>query len=196
MTANNEFQELEDLRKGYNLVSDKYASSDDKDREFHIKDVRNKLNGTQRWYMFRMATMVLGIIAVPVIFLRFRRLGIYQPEYTYYLVFFLILSVCSLAADLYARSVLAPKQLPYLSLREAAEHVIRHKKVRNRLTLANIPLFAIFIIWTFHIATGGTWDFSHMIYSLVFMAVCFVIGLQRIRKNRKDLESICKGLED
>ena len=85
--------------------------------------------------------------------------------------------------------------LPNLSMTQATENVIRHKKYR---TITNwillIPGTAL-VAWTILVASNFTWNLHIIAITIFTMGISILWGIYQSKKNAKRLDEVLKQIE-
>ena len=87
------------------------------------------------------------------------------------------------------------KNLPYLSMTEATENIIKNKKISS---LTNKIIFfqgIVLLIWTILIACNYNWNLPILITILFIMSISFSWGFYQMKKNKKRLEEILEQIK-
>ena len=86
--------------------------------------------------------------------------------------------------------------LPNLSMTQATENVIRHKKYRSMTNwLLLVPGTAL-VVWTILIASNFTWDLRIITITIFTMGVSILWGLRQHKRNGKRLDDVLERIEE
>lgn len=186
----NELQELKEQFKLLDAKLDKQRIINEKMLE---KSMKENLSHIERWYQYRLRVCSISAPLVSFIFL----VKFYDQGIAYWGFCLMIMAVALLELYLDRRSynALNISNLPNLSMAQATENVIRHKKYRtmtNRLLL--IPGTTL-VAWTILIASNFTYDLRIIAITVFTMGVSILWGMRQSKKNGKRLDDVLEQIE-
>ena len=183
-----DFAELQELKNQFNLLDMKLEKQRIINEEMIQESMKEKLSGIEKSYHYRFRTCT---IAAPIISIVFFAMG-------YHWGFCLLIfstAMFELVLDKKSYRSLNPKELPNLSLTQATENIIKHKKdwsMRNRILL--LPAIVL-IVWTILIASGYSWNLKIITLTTFMMGVSISWGLSQMKKNQKKLEAVLEQIK-
>ena len=186
----NELQELKEQFKLMDAKLDKQRIINEKMLE---KSMKENLSHIERWYQYRLRVCSISAPLVSFIFL----LKYYDQGIAYWGFCLMIMAVALLELYLDRRSyhALDISNLPNLSMAQATENVIRHKKYR---TITNwillIPGTAL-VAWTILVASNFTWNLHIIAITIFTMGISILWGIYQSKKNAKRLDEVLEQIE-
>ena len=194
MTQQNlDFSELQELKNQFNLLNEKLEKQRIINEEMIKESMKEKLSHIDRWYQsrFRLNT-IPALIICSVFFIRYLNDGFGHWGYC---LLILIVGSISFYLDKKAYHALDIKNLPYLSMTEATENIIKNKKISS---LTNKIIFfpsIVLLMWTILIACNYNWNLPILITILFIMSISFSWGFYQMKKNKKRLEEILEQIK-
>ena len=186
----NELQELKEQFKLLDAKLDKQRIINEKMLE---KSMKENLSHIERWYQYRLRVCSISAPLVSFIFLvKFYDQGI---AYWGFCIMIMAVALLELYLDRRSYNALNISNLPNLSMAQATENVIRHKKYRtmtNRLLL--IPGTTL-VAWTILIASNFTYDLRIIAITVFTMGVSILWGMRQSKKNGKRLDDVLEQIE-
>ena len=188
-----DLSELQELKEQFNLMDAKLEKQRIINEMMLKKSMKENLSHIERWYQYRLRVCSISAPLVSFIFL----LKYYDQGIAYWGFCIMIMAVALLELYLDRRSyhALDISNLPNLSMAQATENVIRHKKYR---TITNwillIPGTAL-VAWTILVASNFTWNLHIIAITIFTMGISILWGIYQSRKNAKRLDEVLKQIE-
>lgn len=188
-----DLNELQELKEQFKLMDAKLEKQRIINEMMLEKSMKENLSHIERWYQYRLC--VCGFSAPVVSFIFF--LKYYNQGIAYWGFCLMIMAVALLELYLDRRSyhALDISNLPNLSMTQATENVIRHKKYR---TITNwillIPGTAL-VAWTILVASNFTWNLHIIAITIFTMGISILWGIYQSKKNAKRLDEVLKQIE-
>lgn len=189
-----DLNELKELKEQFKLMDAKLEKQRIINEKMLEKSMKENLSHIERWYQYRLRVCSISAPLVSFIFL----LKYYDQGIAYWGFCIMIMAVALLELYLDRRSyhALDISNLPNLSMAQATENVIRHKKYR---TMSNwtllIPGIAL-VAWTILIASNFTWDLRIITITIFTMGVSILWGLRQSKRNGKRLDDVLERIEE
>ena len=188
-----DLNELQELKEQFKLMDAKLEKQRIINEMMLKKSMKENLSHIERWYQYRLRVCSISAPLVSFIFL----LKYYDQGIAYWGFCIMIMAVALLELYLDRRSyhALDISNLPNLSMAQATENVIRHKKYR---TITNwillIPGTAL-VAWTILVASNFTWNLHIIAITIFTMGISILWGIYQSRKNAKRLDEVLKQIE-
>lgn len=188
-----DLNELQELKEQFKLMDAKLEKQRIINEKMLEKSMKENLSHIERWYQYRLRVCSFSAPVVSLIFL----LKYYDQGVAYWGFCIMIMAVALLELYLDRRSyhALDISNLPNLSMTQATENVIRHKKYR---TITNwillIPGTAL-VAWTILVASNFTWNLHIIAITIFTMGISILWGIYQSKKNAKRLDEALKQIE-
>ena len=188
-----DLNELQELKEQFKLMDAKLEKQRIINEMMLKKSMKENLSHIERWYQYRLRVCSISAPLVSFIFL----LKYYDQGIAYWGFCIMIMAVALLELYLDRRSyhALDISNLPNLSMTQATENVIRHKKYR---TITNwillIPGTAL-VAWTILVASNFTWNLHIIAITIFTMGISILWGIYQSKKNAKRLDEVLEQIE-
>lgn len=182
-----DLSELQQMKEQFRLIDEKLDKQRIINEDILRSSMEKKLSHIDSWYRHRFRILC----CIPVIFLvMYPHYGYMGWRYWGYLWF--MVGTAALEFWLYRRSyrALDIKNLPSMSMSQAAESIARHKHLvesANRILL--LPMMVL-VAWTVVVSGGSESRLSIMAVTLATLGVGIVFGLYKQRVNRRRLDEV------
>ena len=188
-----DFKELEDLKQQFALLDEKLDKQRIISEEIVSEAIKEKLSHIERWYRKRFSVSLVSAPIVGIVFL-----VMYLGKGAGYWGFGLfILAVGALEYLLNRRcyKALDIKQLPSMSMTEAQERIVNHKRLRSFTDkVLALPYIAL-IAWTILVASGFAWNTVVIAITICAMALSISLGYCQQKANRKRLDEVLRHIK-
>ena len=157
------------------------------------ESMKEKLSHIEKWYVNRLKICLIASPIVSIIFM----VKYLNEDFGHWGFSLLILatSMLELYLDRKSYNTLSPKKLPSMNMTEAMERLINHKQQRSMTNkILILPVIAL-IVWTILIASGYTWNLPIITITIFMMAVSISWGLNIMKQNQKNLESVLEQIK-
>ena len=187
-----EFKELEELKKQFDLLDSKLEKQRIVSEDIVNGAIKEKLSHIEKWYKNRFTTSIISapIISV-VLFVMYLDKGI---EYWGFSLFVLAVGLIEYMLNRRCYNALDIDKLPSMSMTDAQERIINHKRLRSRTEKIMILPYIALIAWTILVASNFGLSVE------VFAITTFAIGLSMIwgysqqKANRKRLDGVLQHI--
>lgn len=187
MTQQNfDLAELQELKNQFSMLDMKLEKQRIINEEMIKESMKEKLSYIERWYKNRFVT---SMVAAPVGGIVFMANG-----YWGFGILILITGLLEFFLNRKAYNALDARNLPGMNMTQAAENIIRHRRLRsitNRILA--LPLIAL-IVWTILIAGGYAWNLKVIALTLFAMGASISWGLYEMKMNRKRLDEVLEQI--
>ena len=188
-----DLNELQELKEQIKLMDAKLEKQRIINEMMLEKSMKENLSHIERWYQYRLRVCTFSAPVVSLIFF----LKYYDQGIAYWGFCLMIMAVALLELYLDRRSynALNISNLPNLSMTQATENVIRHKKYRSmsNWTLL-IPGIAL-VAWTILLASDFTWNLNIIAITTFTLGISILYGLWQSKKNAKRLDDVLEQIE-
>lgn len=188
-----DLKELQELKEQFKLMDAKLEKQRIINEKMLEKSMNENLSHIERWYQYRMRVCSISAPLVSFIFL----LKYYDQGIAYWGFCIMIMAVALLELYLDRKSyhALDINNLPNLSMAQATENVIRHKKHRSmsNWTLL-IPGIAL-VAWTILLASDFTWNLNIIAITTFTLGISILWGIYQSKKNNKRLDDVLEQIE-
>lgn len=188
-----DLKELQELKEQFKLMDAKLEKQRIINEKMLEKSMKENLSHIERWYQYRLRVCSISAPLVSFIFL----LKYYDQGIAYWGFCIMIMAVALLELYLDRKSyhALDINNLPNLSMAQAMENVIRHKKHRSmsNWTLL-IPGIAL-VAWTILLASDFTWNLNIVAITTFTLGISILWGIYQSKKNNKRLDDVLEQIE-
>ena len=188
-----DLKELQELKEQFKLMDAKLDKQRIINEKMLKKSMKENLSHIERWYQYRLRVCSISAPLVSFIFL----LKYYDQGIAYWGFCIMIMAVALLELYLDRKSyhALDINNLPNLSMAQATENVIRHKKHRSmsNWTLL-IPGIAL-VAWTILLASDFTWNLNIIAITTFTLGISILWGIYQSKKNNKRLDDVLEQIE-
>ena len=188
-----DLNELQELKEQFKLMDAKLEKQRIINEKMLEKSMKENLSHIERWYQYRLRVCSISAPLVSFIFL----LKYYDQGIAYWGFCIMIMAVALLELYLDRRSynALNISNLPNLSMTQATENVIRHKKYRSMSNwILLIPGTAL-VAWTILLASDFTWNLNIIAITTFTLGISILYGLWQSKKNAKRLDEVLEQIE-
>ncbi len=188
-----DFAEFKELKHQFSLLDEKLEKQRIINEEIIKESMKEKLSSIERWYQYRFfLNSIPSLVVAMVFFIQFIDKGF--GHWGYCLLIF-VLGMVQLYLDRKAYRTLDIKNLPNLSMIQATENVVNHKRVRSLINkIVALPLI-ILILWTILIACNYTWNLPILSLIVFTMGVGVSWGLHQMKQNWKKLDAVLQQIK-
>lgn len=188
-----DLNELQELKEQFKLMDAKLEKQRIINEMMLEKSMKENLSHIERWYQYRLRVCTFSAPVVSLIFF----LKYYDQGIAYWGFCLMIMAVALLELYLDRRSynALNISNLPNLSMTQATENVIRHKKYRSMSNwILLIPGTAL-VAWTILLASDFTWNLHIIAITTFTLGISILFGLWQSKKNAKRLDEVLEQIE-
>lgn len=187
-----EFKELEELRQQFGLLDEKLEKQRIISEEIVGEAIKDKLSHVERWYKNRFCVSLFSApVASIVLFAMYVGRGI---EYWGFSLMILAVGVLEYIMNRRCYNALDIKRLPSMSMTEAQERVINHKRLRSFTEKVLILPYIALIAWTILVASGFSWSIEVITITTFAMVLSIVWGYSQQKANKAHLDAILRHI--
>ena len=188
-----DFKELEDLKQQFVFLDEKLDKQRIISEEIICEAIKEKLSYIEKWYRNRFKVSLLSAPIVGIVFL-----CMYIGKGAGYWGFGLFIFAVGILEYLLNRrcyKALDIKQLPSMSMTEAQERIVNHKRLRSFTDKALALPYIVLIAWTILVASGFAWNTVVIAITICAMALSISLGYCQQKANRKRLDAVLRHIK-
>ena len=188
-----EFKELEELKQQFNLLDEKLEKQRIINEEIIGETIKEKLSHIEKWYRNRFK---VSLVSAPIVGITF--LVMYVGTglgYWGFGLFILAVGAFEYLLNRRCYKALDIKQLPSMSMTEAQERIVNHKRLRSFTDkVLALPYIAL-IAWTILVASGFAWNTIVIAVTVFAMALSVSLGYCQQKANKKRLDAVLRHIK-
>lgn len=189
MTQETNFAELQELKEQFALLSrklDKQALINDN----MLKETMTRnVSVIEREYKSRFQVVLITVPVLTIVFL------IMEFHWGFILLMDVV-ALTELLLDWQCYRALAPQRLMSLNMTNAAERVIRYRKLRSLTRRGILIPNIVLTVWAVLIACHYSWNVPILTLCLIVSVVAVEISIYQEKKVNKHLDSLLKHIEE
>ena len=187
-----EFKELEELKKQFDLLDSKLEKQRIVSEDIVNGAIKEKLSHIEKWYKNRFTTSIISapIISV-VLFVMYLDKGI---EYWGFSLFVLAVGLIEYMLNRRCYNALDIDKLPSMSMTDAQERIINHKRLRLRTEKIMILPYIALIAWTILVASNFGLSVEVFAITTFAMGLSMIWGYSQQKANRKRLDGVLQHI--
>lgn len=187
-----EFKELEELKKQFDLLDSKLEKQRIVSEDIVNGAIKEKLSHIEKWYKNRFTTSIISapIISV-VLFVMYLDKGI---EYWGFSLFVLAVGLIEYMLNRRCYNALDIDKLPSMSMTDAQERIINHKRLRSRTEKIMILPYIALIAWTILVASNFGLSVEVFAITTFAMGLSMIWGYSQQKANRKRLDGVLQHI--
>lgn len=187
-----EFKELEELKKQFGLLDSKLEKQRIVSEDIVNGAIKEKLSHIEKWYKNRFTTSIISapIISV-VLFVMYLDKGI---EYWGFSLFVLAVGLIEYMLNRRCYNALDIDKLPSMSMTDAQERIINHKRLRSRTEKIMILPYIALIAWTILVASNFVLSVEVFAITTFAMGLSMIWGYSQQKANRKRLDGVLQHI--
>ena len=188
-----DFKELEELKQQFVFLDEKLEKQRIISEEIIGEAIKEKLSYIEKWYKNRFK---VSLVSAPIVGIVFLCMYIGKGAgYWGFGLFILAVGVLEYLLNRRCYKALNIKQLPSMSMTEAHERIVNHKRLRSFTDkVLAIPYIAL-IAWTILVASGFAWNTVVIVITICAMALSISLGYCQQKANRKRLDAVLRHIK-
>ena len=188
-----DFKELEELKQQFVFLDEKLEKQRIISEEIIGEAIKEKLSYIEKWYKNRFK---VSLVSAPIVGIVFLCMYIGKGAgYWGFGLFILAVGVLEYLLNRRCYKALNIKQLPSMSMTEAHERIVNHKRLRSFTDkVLAIPYIAL-IAWTILVASGFAWNTVVIAITICAMALSISLGYCQQKANRKRLDAVLRHIK-
>ena len=188
-----DFKELEELKQQFVFLDEKLEKQRIISEEIIGEAIKEKLSYIEKWYKNRFK---VSLVSAPIVGIVFLCMYIGKGAgYWGFGLFILAVGVLEYLLNRRCYKALDIKQLSSMSMTEAHERIVNHKRLRSFTDkVLAIPYIAL-IAWTILVASGFAWNTVVIVITVFAMALSISLGYCQQKANGKRLDAVLKHIK-
>lgn len=188
-----EFKELEELKQQFNLLDEKLEKQRIINEEIIGETIKEKLSHIEKWYRNRFK---VSLVSAPIVGITFLIMYVDKGVgYWGFGMFILAVGAFEYLLNRRCYKALDIKQLPSMSMTEAQERIVNHKRLRSFTDkVLALPYIAL-IAWTILVASGFAWNTIVIAVTVFAMALSVSLGYCQQKANKKRLDAVLRHIK-
>ena len=188
-----DLNELQELKEQFKLMDAKLEKQRIINEKMLEKSMKENLSHIERWYQYRLRVCSISAPLVSFIFLlKYHDQGI---AYWGFCIMIMAVALLELYLDRRSYHALDISNLPNLSMTQATENVIRHKKYRSITNWILLIPGTTLVAWTILVASNFTWNLHIIAITIFTMGISILWGIYQSKKNAKRLDEVLEQIE-
>lgn len=188
-----DFKELEELKQQFVFLDEKLEKQRIISEEIIGEAIKEKLSYIEKWYKNRFK---VSLVSAPIVGIVFLCMYIGKGAgYWGFGLFILAVGVLEYLLNRRCYKALNINQLSSMSMTEAQERIVNHKRLRSFTDkVLAIPYIAL-IAWTILVASGFAWNTVVIAITICAMALSISLGYCQQKANRKRLDEVLRHIK-
>lgn len=189
-----ESKELDELKKQFSILDKKLEKQRIINENFVNGAIKEKLSHIEKWYRNRFNTSIIWspIVSV-VLFAMYADKG---AEYWGFSLFVLAVGILEYLLNHKCYNILDIDKLPSMSMTDAQERIINHKRLRSQVDMIMILPYIALIAWTILVASGFCWHIEIIAITVFAMGLSIIWGYSQQKANKKHLDDILQHISN
>ena len=188
-----DFKELEELKQQFVFLDEKLEKQRIISEEIIGEAIKEKLSYIEKWYKNRFK---VSLVSAPIVGIVFLCMYIGKGAgYWGFGLFILAVGVLEYFLNRRCYKALDIKQLPSMSMTEAQERIVNHKRLRSFTDKALALPYIALIAWTILVASGFAWNTVVIAITICAMALSISLGYCQQKANRKRLDAVLRHIK-
>ena len=186
------FKEFDELKRQFAILDGKLEKQRIISEEIVNEAIKEKLSHIEKWYKNRFTTSMIYSPIISIVFL-----AMYLDRGAAYWGFSLfILTVGTIEYLLNKRcyKALEIDRLPSMSMTDAQERIINHKRLRSQTEKIMILPYIALIAWTILVASNFGFSVEVFAITIFAMGLSIVWGYRQQKVNKKRLDGILRHI--
>ena len=187
-----DFLEFDELKQQFALLDEKLEKQRIISEEIVGEAINEKLSHIEKWYRNRFCISLVSAPVVGIVFIvmYFGR-GI---EYWGFGLYILAVGILEYLFNRRCYRALDIKRLPSMSMTEAQERILNHKRLRSFTgKVLALPYIAL-VAWTILVASGFSWSTQIIAITSFAMGLSAILGYSQQKANKRRLDAILQNI--
>lgn len=187
-----EFKEFEELKERFVLLDKKLEKQRIISEDIVNGAIKEKLSYVERWYKNRFRTSVVwASIISAVFFIMYVNRGVGYWGFSLYV---LAVGILEYLLNRRCYRTLDMEHLPSMSMTEAQERVVEHKRLRSLTGKIMLLPYITLIAWTILVASGFSWSIVVIAVTTFAMGLSVIWGYCQQKANNRRLDAILQHI--
>lgn len=187
-----EFKEFEELKRQFDLLDGKLEKQRIISEDIVNGAIKEKLSHVEKWYKNRFSTSIIysPIISI-VLFVMYLDKGF---EFWGFGLFVMVVGVIEYLLNRRCYNALAIDELPSMSMTDAQERVIGHKRLRSLTEKVMLLPYIALVAWTILVASDFCFSVEVFAVTTFAMGLAVLWGYSQQRANNKRLDAVLQHI--
>ena len=188
-----ELKDFAELKQQFALLDMKLERQRIISEEIVSEVIKEKLSHIEKWYGNRFKVSLVSAPVVSIIFFI-----IYWDrgfEYWGFSLFTMAVGILEYLLNRRCYDALDVKKLPFMSMTEAQECIIKHKRLRSFADKLLVVPYIALIAWTILVASGFSWHIEVVAITLFAMGLSVIWGYSQQKANKRSLDAILQYIK-
>lgn len=186
------FKEFDELKRQFAILDGKLEKQRIISEEIVNEAIKEKLSHIEKWYKNRFTTSMIYSPIISIVFLAmyFDR----SAGYWGFSLFILAIGIIEHLLNKRCYKALEIDRLPSMSMTEAQERIINHKRLRSQTEKIMILPYIALIAWTILVASNFGFSVEVFAITIFAMGLSIVWGYRQQKVNKKRLDGILRHI--
>ena len=187
-----EFKEFEELKEQFALLDEKLEKQRIISEDIVDAAIKEKLSYVERWYKNRFKTSIVWSPIISVVF--FAMYANQGVGYWGFSLFILTVGVLEFLLNRRCYNALEIDRLPSMSMTEAQERIVCHKRLRSQTEKIMVLPYIALIAWTILVASDFIWSVEVIAITVFAMGLSAIWGYSQQKINNRRLDAIMQHI--
>lgn len=187
-----EFKEFEELKRQFDLLDGKLEKQRIISEEIVNGAINENLSYIEKWYKNRFKTSIMWAPIISVIF--FAMYIDKGAEYWAFSLFVMAVGIIEYLLNRRCYKVLEIDKLPSMSMTDAQERIINHKRLRSLTEKIMILPYIALIAWTILVASNFSWSIEVIVITTFAVGFSIIWGCSQLKANNKRFDAILRHI--
>ena len=186
------FKEFDELKRQFAILDGKLEKQRIISEEIVNEAIKEKLSHIEKWYKNRFTTSMIYSPIISIVFL-----AMYLDRgaaYWGFSLFILAIGIIEYLLNKRCYKALEIDRLPSMSMTEAQERIINHKRLRSQTEKIMILPYIALIAWTILVASNFGFSVEVFAITIFAMGLSIVWGYRQQKVNKKRLDGILRHI--
>ena len=186
------FKEFDELKRQFALLDVKLEKQRIISEDIVNEAIKEKLSHVEKWYRNRFTTSMIYSPIISIVFLAmyFDR----SAGYWGFSLFILTVGTIEYLLNKRCYKALEIDRLPSMSMTDAQERIVNHKRLRSQTEKIMILPYIALIAWTILVASNFGFSVEVFAITTFAMGLSIVWGHRQQKANKKHLDSILQHI--
>ena len=186
------FKEFDELKRQFAILDGKLEKQRIINEDIVNETIKEKLSHIEKWYKNRFTTSMIYSPIISIVFL-----AMYLDRgagYWGFSLFILAIGIIEYLLNKRCYKALEIDRLPSMSMTEAQERIINHKRLRSQTEKIMILPYIALIAWTILVASNFGFSVEVFAITIFAMGLSIVWGYRQQKVNKKRLDGILRHI--
>ena len=186
------FKEFDELKRQFAILDGKLEKQRIISEEIVNEAIKEKLSHIEKWYKNRFTTSIIYSPIISIVFLAmyFDR----SAGYWGFSLFILAIGIIEHLLNKRCYKALEIDRLPSMSMTDAQERIINHKRLRSQTEKIMVLPYIALIAWTILVASNFGFSVEVFAITIFAMGLSIIWGYTQQKTNKKHLDGILQHI--